>query len=122
MIEMKRSARRGEPRREMDLWLERLTEADHKRSKFQHAYAEDAITLEDLGRRGPGQSDFSYARWRTSSSYWLAKKYAIWGMRPPYQGQYATPVTLHRGGVLPVPRPSTERGEKQTIWVKKITG
>jgi hypothetical protein len=35
----------------MDLWLERLTEADHKRAKFQHAYAEDAITLEDLKAR-----------------------------------------------------------------------
>jgi site-specific DNA recombinase len=36
MIE-KRNACRGEPRREMDVWLERLTEADHKRAKFQHA-------------------------------------------------------------------------------------
>jgi len=51
MIEMKRNEHRAEPRREMDLWLERLTEADHKRSKFQHAYAEDAITLEDLKAR-----------------------------------------------------------------------
>jgi hypothetical protein len=51
MIEMKRNERRGEPRREMDVWLERLTEADHKRARFQHAYAEDAITLDDLKAR-----------------------------------------------------------------------
>jgi site-specific DNA recombinase len=51
MIEVKRSTRRGDSRREMDLWLEKLAEADHKRIRFQHAYAEDAITLEDLKDR-----------------------------------------------------------------------
>jgi DNA repair exonuclease SbcCD ATPase subunit len=51
MIEMKRSAERGGPRREMDAWLERLAEAERKRTKFQHAYAEDAISLEDLKAR-----------------------------------------------------------------------
>jgi Spy/CpxP family protein refolding chaperone len=51
MIEMKRSAHRGGTRREMDVWLERLAEADHKRARFQHAYAEDAISLEDLKAR-----------------------------------------------------------------------
>jgi site-specific DNA recombinase len=51
MIEMKRTAHRGGTRREMDVWLERLSEADHKRTRFQHAYAEDAITLEDLKAR-----------------------------------------------------------------------
>jgi site-specific DNA recombinase len=51
MIEMKRSAERGGPRREMGAWLERLAEAERKRTKFQHAYAEDAISLEDLRAR-----------------------------------------------------------------------
>jgi hypothetical protein len=51
MIEMKRSAERGGPRREMNAWLERLAEAERKRTKFQHAYAEDAISLEDLKAR-----------------------------------------------------------------------
>ena len=51
MIEMKRKTHHGEPRREMDIWLEKLGEADRKRIKFQHAYAEDAITLNDLKAR-----------------------------------------------------------------------
>ncbi len=51
MIEMKRNARRGDSRHEMDGWLERLAEVGRKRAKFQHAYAEDAITLEDLKTR-----------------------------------------------------------------------
>jgi site-specific DNA recombinase len=51
MIEMKRNVQRGDPRREMDVWLEKLAEADRKRARFQHAYAEDAIGLEDLKAR-----------------------------------------------------------------------
>jgi site-specific DNA recombinase len=51
MIEMKRSAQRDDPRREMDVWLEKLSEAERKRARFQHAYAEDAITLDDLKAR-----------------------------------------------------------------------
>ncbi len=51
LIETKRNAHRGNPRREMDVWLEKLAEADRKRTKFQHAYAEDAITLDDLKAR-----------------------------------------------------------------------
>lgn len=51
MIEMKRETHHGDPRREMDIWLEKLGEADRKRIKFQHAYAEDAITLNDLKAR-----------------------------------------------------------------------
>jgi len=51
MIEIKRYAQHGDPRREMDIWLEKLGEADSKRAKFQHAYAEDAITLDDLKAR-----------------------------------------------------------------------
>ncbi len=48
---MKKSARRGDSRRETDGWLEKLAEAGRKRAKFQHAYAEDAISLEDLKAR-----------------------------------------------------------------------
>jgi len=51
MIEMKRKAHHSDPRREMDIWLEKLGEADSKRAKFQHAYAEDAINLDDLKAR-----------------------------------------------------------------------
>jgi len=51
MIEIKRKTHHGDPRREMDIWLEKLGEADRKRTKFQHAYAEDAITLDDLRTR-----------------------------------------------------------------------
>jgi site-specific DNA recombinase len=51
MIDMKRKTHHGDPRREMDIWLEKLGEADRKRTKFQHAYAEDAITLDDLKAR-----------------------------------------------------------------------
>jgi site-specific DNA recombinase len=51
MIEMKRNAQRGDPRREMGVWLEKLSEAERKRARFQHAYAEDAITLDDLKAR-----------------------------------------------------------------------
>ena len=48
---MKRNAQRGDPRREMDVWLEKLAEADRKSTRFQHAYAEDAIGLDDLKAR-----------------------------------------------------------------------
>lgn len=51
MIAMKRNARRGDSRREMDGWLEKLAEVERKRAKFQHAYAEDVISLEDLKAR-----------------------------------------------------------------------
>jgi site-specific DNA recombinase len=51
MIEMKKSGARGEPEREMRLWAERLAEADAKRVRFQHAYAEGIIGLDDLKAR-----------------------------------------------------------------------
>jgi len=51
MIAMKRKTHHGDPGREMDIWLEKLGEADRKRTKFQHAYAEDAIALDDLRAR-----------------------------------------------------------------------
>jgi site-specific DNA recombinase len=52
MIDMKRRAlRTGDAKREIDRWLAKIAEVDYKRAKFQHAYAEDAITLEDLKKR-----------------------------------------------------------------------
>jgi uncharacterized protein YerC len=50
-IELEKSEARGEPEREVKLWAERLTEADAKRVRFQHAYAEGIIGLEDLKAR-----------------------------------------------------------------------
>ena len=41
----------GDPGREERRWLEVLAEADAKRTRFQHAYAEGAINLEDLKTR-----------------------------------------------------------------------
>ena len=51
MIEMKRKTHPATPESEMDNWLEKLAEADEKRAKYQHAYAADAITLDDLKAR-----------------------------------------------------------------------
>jgi site-specific DNA recombinase len=51
MIELHRKAAGGDPDRESRHWLRRLEEADNKRSRFQHAYAEGIISLEDLGSR-----------------------------------------------------------------------
>jgi site-specific DNA recombinase len=52
MIEMKTNAlRMGDAIREMDTWLDKLAEADRKVAKFQHAYAEAVITLDDLRAR-----------------------------------------------------------------------
>ena len=50
-IELEKSGARGEPEREMKLWAEKLAEADAKRVRFQHAYAEGIIRLEDLKAR-----------------------------------------------------------------------
>jgi site-specific DNA recombinase len=50
-IELERSGARGEPEREMRLWAEKLAEADAKRVRFQHAYAEGIIGLDDLKAR-----------------------------------------------------------------------
>jgi hypothetical protein len=50
-IELERSGTRGEPEREMKLWAEKLAEADAKRARFQHAYAEGIISLDDLKAR-----------------------------------------------------------------------
>jgi len=50
-IELEKSSVRGEPEREMKMWAEKLQEADAKRVRFQHAYAEGIIGLEDLKAR-----------------------------------------------------------------------
>jgi hypothetical protein len=50
-IELERSGARGEPEREMKLWAEKLAQADAKRVRFQHAYAEGIIGLDDLKAR-----------------------------------------------------------------------
>jgi site-specific DNA recombinase len=50
-IELERSGTRGEPEQEMKLWAEKLAEADAKRVRFQHAYAEGIIGLDDLKAR-----------------------------------------------------------------------
>jgi site-specific DNA recombinase len=50
-IELEKRGARGEPEREMKLWAEKLAEADAKRVRFQHAYAEGIIGLDDLKAR-----------------------------------------------------------------------
>ncbi len=48
MIEQERAGSRGDPEREIAVWLEKLAEADRKRSGFQDMAAEGLITLEEL--------------------------------------------------------------------------
>jgi site-specific DNA recombinase len=50
-IELERGGFRGVPDQEMKLWAEKLAEADAKRVRFQHAYAEGIIGLDDLKAR-----------------------------------------------------------------------
>src|SRR3712207_682264 len=51
MIELHSKVGGGDPDRESRHWLRRLEEAANKRYRFQHAYAEGVISLEDLGSR-----------------------------------------------------------------------
>ena len=51
MIEFQREAAVGDPDHESRHWLGKLEEADTKRSRFQHAYAEGVMSLDDLGAR-----------------------------------------------------------------------
>jgi hypothetical protein len=51
MIELERESIRGDPKQEAKVWASKLAELDHKRTRFQHAYAEDAISLDDLKAR-----------------------------------------------------------------------
>ena len=48
LVEREKRSVGGDPGREERRWLEVLTEEDAKRARFQHAYAERAINLEDL--------------------------------------------------------------------------
>src|SRR5215207_3463910 len=51
MIEQLRVAPRGDPDRGARYWLEKMEEATCKRSRFQHAYGEGVLSLEDLKAR-----------------------------------------------------------------------
>ncbi len=51
MIELERESMRGDPEKEAKVWASKLAELDHKRTRFQHAYSEDAISLDDLKTR-----------------------------------------------------------------------
>lgn len=48
MIELERGVVRGDPERETRGWLDKLAEADRKRSGFQDMAAEGLITLDEL--------------------------------------------------------------------------
>ncbi len=48
MIERERAGSRGNPQREISLWLDKIAEAERKRSGFQDMAAEGLITLEEL--------------------------------------------------------------------------
>ena len=48
MIERERAGSRGDPAREIAMWLDKAAEADRKRSGFQDMAAEGLITLEEL--------------------------------------------------------------------------
>jgi len=50
-VALERDAERGDPAREAKVWAEKLAEADAKRVRFQHAYAEGVVGLEDLRER-----------------------------------------------------------------------
>jgi site-specific DNA recombinase len=47
-IEMHRAALRGDPEREAKAWLDKLTEVDRKRARYQEMAAEELITLDEL--------------------------------------------------------------------------
>ncbi|MDQ3913254.1 MAG: recombinase family protein [Actinomycetota bacterium] len=48
VIEMHRAALRGNPEREAKTWLDKLTEIDRKRARYQEMAAEEFITLDEL--------------------------------------------------------------------------
>ena len=48
MIELERRGTRGDPSKETRIWVEKLAEVDRKRSKYQEAFAADAVTLPEL--------------------------------------------------------------------------
>ena len=50
-VELERGAGRGDPDRAAKVWAEKLAETDARRARFQHAYAEGVVSLEDLRER-----------------------------------------------------------------------
>jgi hypothetical protein len=48
MIEFERKGTRGDPSNEARIWVEKLAEVDRKRTKYQEAFAADAVTLPEL--------------------------------------------------------------------------
>jgi chromosome segregation ATPase len=48
MVELERKSVRGDPEREAKVWLDKLAEADRKRSGFQDMAAEGLITFDEL--------------------------------------------------------------------------
>jgi site-specific DNA recombinase len=57
MIEQERAGSRGDPGREIAMWLEKLAEVDRKRSGFQDMAAEGLITLDELRAKLAGLED-----------------------------------------------------------------
>jgi hypothetical protein len=48
MIELERSTVRGAPDREQEMWLDKLAEVNHKRTRYQEMAADDLITFDEL--------------------------------------------------------------------------
>jgi site-specific DNA recombinase len=48
MIEFESKGTRGDPSKEARIWVDKLAEVDHKRTKYQEAFAADAVTLPEL--------------------------------------------------------------------------
>jgi hypothetical protein len=54
LVELERKDVRGDPEREAKVWLEKLAEADRKRSGFQDMAAEGLITFDELREKLAG--------------------------------------------------------------------
>jgi hypothetical protein len=48
LIELERRGTRGEPSKDAKLWADKLLEVERKRTKYQEAFAADAVTLPEL--------------------------------------------------------------------------
>jgi hypothetical protein len=48
MIELEQRSMRGDPDREQESWLDKLTELDRKRARYQEMAADDLITFDEL--------------------------------------------------------------------------
>jgi chromosome segregation ATPase len=51
MIELERRSMRSDPDREQETWLDKLTEVDRKRARYQEMAADDLITFDELRAR-----------------------------------------------------------------------